>query len=38
MQQIVAGTGWRVAKRIRSGGALYVAILEKTTRTIILPR
>jgi hypothetical protein len=30
LRAIVAGTGWRVAKLLRSGGAVYIAILEKT--------
>jgi SAM-dependent methyltransferase len=30
MEQIVAGTGWRVAEVIESGGAAYIGVLEKT--------
>jgi SAM-dependent methyltransferase len=30
MEQILAGTGWRVAEVIESGGAAYIAVLEKT--------
>lgn len=29
LRAIVAGTGWRLAKTIRSDGAVYVAVLEK---------
>ncbi len=29
MRAIVAGTGWRVTRLIRSGGPMYVAVLEK---------
>ena len=30
LRAIVAGTGWRLAKAIRSDGPMYVAVLEKT--------
>jgi len=30
LRTIVAGTGWRLAKAIRSDGPMYVAVLEKT--------
>ena len=29
MRRVVAGTGWRVAKLIRSSGPLYIGVLEK---------
>jgi hypothetical protein len=29
MQRIVAGTGWRVGKLVRSRGSLYIAVLDK---------
>jgi SAM-dependent methyltransferase len=29
MKTILAGTGWRLAKTIDSGGAMYIAVLEK---------
>jgi hypothetical protein len=32
MREIVAGTGWRIARLIQASGPLYVAVLEKETR------
>jgi len=32
MDKLLAGAGWRVARRIDSQGAIYVAVIEKETR------
>ena len=33
MGEIIAGTGWRLAKLLRTSGAMYIAVLEKVAAT-----